>query len=138
MTQDFHCSNLQRRGPCIVCSSFFTFFSVCIVCRIKYKLVVVPSMGIKPTHLDSTGHDLSYAVIHVVDFLCKNPRLPRKAARIRLIVHMQTILYFFKMFAWICRTCLPQLGKQQGEFCLLLFQFCRVLCSIRLYSSVGK
>ena len=29
--------------------------------------VVVPSRGIKPRHLDSTGHDLTYAVIPVVD-----------------------------------------------------------------------
>jgi hypothetical protein len=52
-------------------------------------------------------------VIHVVDLLCKNPRLPRRASRIRLTVHANKS-FISSEVGLDLQNCLLRLGKQQG------------------------
>lgn len=104
--------------------------------------VVVPSMGIKPRHLDSTGHDLSYAVIHVVEFCA---RTQERLTTDQFVCTCSNPLLHQLGSAEL----LPEFWKQSSQPLFfarhedigLLLHCCRLscdMCDMRLYSSVVK
>lgn len=85
--------------------------------------VVVPSMGIKPWHLDSTEHDHSYAVYPCSGILCKNPRGGNHGSK--LFVHAAILC----QASLGLQNCCLNLGKQASQPRLFVpHEFRMLLC----------